>query len=84
MDLDTARDDAVVAVGAGASTVLLSLVLRFGFDVDANVLLRLSPLVVYFAYLVLRDRLPDDLGAPGTWVGLSALVAAAALLVAVF
>lgn len=45
-------DDLRVATVAAACTVALTLALRFVLGADVGFLLRLSPLAVYFAYLV--------------------------------
>jgi len=54
MDLpaEVAADLRVAAVAA-ACTVALSLTLRYGLDVAASPLLRLSPVAMYFGYLFL-------------------------------
>jgi hypothetical protein len=54
MDLpaEVAADLRVAAVAAGC-TVALSLALRYGLNVAASPLLRLSPIAVYFGYLFL-------------------------------
>ncbi|QCJ48388.1 MULTISPECIES: hypothetical protein [Haloprofundus] len=73
-------DDLKVAAVASACTVGLSLSLRYGLRVDANLFVRLLPLFVYFVYLFAKDALSETaLGETTTWyvVTVAATLAAA-------
>lgn len=50
-DVDVVEDLRVASVAAGC-TVALTLLLRFVLRAEVGLLVRLSPLAVYFAYLV--------------------------------
>jgi hypothetical protein len=73
------RADLSVAGVAAAATVLLTLALRFGAGVTAPALPRLSPVGVYFLYLLLGKGAAGRRAAdPRLWAGLSVAVAAVA------
>ena len=83
MDLEDAWADTLVATGVAATTIALTLILEFVLSVEAGPLLRLSPLVVYFAYLFTHRRLPEGVDTPRNWIALTAVIAIGVLAVAV-
>ena len=73
-----ARQDLPVAAAAAGSTIALTLALEFALARPSPVFARMTPLAVYFGYLLVRKRdLPGALGSVRTWVALSVAVAAA-------
>jgi hypothetical protein len=81
MDLEAAREDTLVAAVAAACTVGLTLGLRYGVGVSAGLLPRLTPLVPYGGYLVIRRTgLGEPLSAPRTWAVVTLAVTAVAFL----
>ncbi|WP_224268997.1 hypothetical protein [Haloprofundus salinisoli] len=74
-------DDLKVAAVAAGCTVGLSLTLRYGLDVDANIFVRLLPLGVYFLYLFAKDALSETaFGETVTWYAVTVLTTVGALL----
>lgn len=74
-------DDLKVAAVASACTVGLSLLLRYGLGVDANIFVRLVPLLVYFVYLFAKDALSETtLGETTTWYLVTVVATIGALL----
>lgn len=79
MDLpaEVAADLRVAAVAAGC-TVALSLVLRYGLDVAASPLVRLSPIAMYFGYLFLgKGSTGSAFENPRLWMVATAVVTVA-------
>jgi len=74
MDLEDAWTDTLVATGVAATTIAVTVVLEFVLATEANPLLRLSPLAVYFVYLFTHTRLPDGLDQPRNWIALAAVI----------
>ncbi|WP_224335866.1 hypothetical protein [Haloprofundus halobius] len=74
-------DDLKVAAVASGCTVGLSVLLRYGLDVDANIFVRLLPLFVYFLYLFSKDALSETtLGEAVTWCVVTVVATIGALL----
>jgi hypothetical protein len=83
-DTATIRADLLVAGTSAAATVGLSVVLAFALDAAVGPLWRLSPIFVYFLYLLLGK---GDTGSafedPRLWAGLAVVAAAGVLALAV-
>ena len=78
MDLQDARDDAIVAAAAAGSSIAATLLLRRGFGADPSILFLILPIVVYLLYLVIGDAVPSDrLARPLPWAVLAMLAGAA-------
>ena len=82
MDYENAVTDATVAAAVAATTIAVTLLLEYVFAVEASALLRLSPLAVYFVYLFVHRQLPEAVDRPPVWIGLSAVVGIAVLVIA--
>ncbi|MFC7070300.1 hypothetical protein [Halobaculum lipolyticum] len=83
MDLDDARDDLVVAGTAAAGALLLTVGVDLLAGIAVSTPLRLTPLVVYFAYLFSRKGGPyGALDTPRNWTVLVAVVTVATSLYA--
>lgn len=81
MELDSARDDLLVALVAAASLIGLALANRFLLGVDPGLLVELSPLYVYLAYLFTRNGDPyAGVDTPRNWAVLAVAVAVATFL----
>jgi len=83
MDLEDAWADATVATGVAVCTIAVTLILEYVFAVEANALLRISPLSVYFIYLFTHQWLPEGLDQPWSWIALTVAVSVGVLGVAV-
>ena len=83
MDLDDAQTDLTVAAAVAGCTVAVTLILEYVLAVEASVLRRLSPLVVYVVYQFGHERLPVRLDQPLLWVVLTAVVGITVILIAV-
>ncbi len=83
MDLDDAQTDLTVAAAVAGCTVAVTLILEYVLAVEASVLLRLSPLVVYVVYQFGHERLPVRFDQPLLWVVLTAVVGITVILIAV-
>ena len=69
MEIERAREDAVVAAGAGGTTVTVALLSDVAGVVDVATLPTLAPLAVYAAYLFSRKGGPyGDFDTPRNWV----------------
>jgi hypothetical protein len=82
MDLEDAWTDTLVATGVAVVTIAVTLMLELVLPVDANPLLRLSALVIYFVYLFTHRQLPEGVDQPRNWVALTAVVGIGVLVVA--
>ena len=83
MDLEDAWADATVAAAVAVCTIAVTLVLEYVVAVEANPLLRMSPLSVYFVYLFTHKGLPEGLDQPRSWIALTVAVSIGVLGVAV-
>ncbi|WP_313695310.1 hypothetical protein [Halorarum halobium] len=85
MDLESVREDLLVAGAAAGSAVAMTLVLELGANVAVSFPLRASPLVVYFAYLFTRKGGPyGSFDTARNWAVLALVVAVAAGAYALF
>lgn len=76
MDLAEAKQDTIVAVAAGGSTIALVGVLRMVLGADLPALVELSPLFVYFVYLFGRNAIPGETFKRATpWAAIAVAVA---------
>ncbi len=82
MDLDDAQADLTVAAAVAGCTVMVTVVLEYILAAEASIVLRLSPLFVYFVYLFGHRQLPESLGQPRPWIALTALVGMAVVFLA--
>jgi len=83
MDLDDAQADLTVAAAVAGCTVAVALIVERVLEAEASTVLLLSPLFVYFVYLFGHHQLPDSLDQTRLWIGLTAAVGMAVVVIAV-
>lgn len=82
MEIERAREDALVAAGAGGTTIAIALLSGVAGVVDVATLPTLVPLAVYAAYLFSQKGGPyGSLDTPRNWA-IAAVVAGAVVLAA--
>jgi len=75
MEIERARDDVVVAAGAGGTTIAVALLSGVAGVVDVATLPTLAPLVVYAVYLFSRKGGPyGSLDRSRNWAAAAVLV----------
>ena len=85
MELDSVRDDLLVAGVAAGCAVALTVTLVVVAHVAVPVWLRAAPIVVYFAYLFSRKGGPyGSFDTPRNWAALTVAVTLLAAALAVF
>jgi hypothetical protein len=74
MDLESTKDDLLVAGGAAATAVVVTLLTEIVLNADATLFVRAVPLYVYFLYAFTRKGGPyTDYDTPRNWTVLAVL-----------
>jgi hypothetical protein len=74
MDIDSAKEDLLVAGGAAGTAVVVTVITEILLDANASLLLRAVPLYVYFLYVFTRKGGPyGSIDTPRNWAVLTVL-----------
>ena len=84
MDLESAREDMVVAVAAAGTAIAVTAVTELALGLDTPLVVRAVPLFVYLFYRLTRKGGPyGSLDTPATWAALAVASGVATVVLAV-
>ncbi len=84
MDLESAREDTIVAVAAAVTAVAITVVTELVLELDTPLVVRAVPLFVYLLYRLTRNGGPyGSFDTPSTWAVVSVVSGVVTVVVAV-